>query len=831
MQRTDNHAEAVLNFCLDALKVAELLYFENKQPNVYGMKSGPWRFKIGLHSGAIGAGCIGTTRNFYRLFGDTVNVTSRLASAAPVGSMHISHCYYEEILRNLTLEQLGGKSVALSPPKKTFLKGKGNVKTFIIHPTDICMTPSSAGLISQNKSGRQVERRKSIHNCLPSGVSSASDPDSPRGARQVQVQTVPRRRPRRRNSNQWMNDCCQEDFNQSISSYRAFPFTGEETTTAGTIFDKFGRKTMGKLRRTQKAIVEAAQLLDIPFEKALETYKYMSDKKFRHKDIYYIKTIEYNYLQRFLSTVKSNDDSLGRKSKSKVINQTFVSAPDDDPIWNKVSLLLRMAQFINVRFQDSRLETLFQSNSKRTLYAFVQSSFGYFIFSLIISVAVYVPGLRDHERTLFGYFFFIAGIFFIGYELIKHHRSLLVNNTERNDDVMLLNELPAQHETSVELPMSQMKHAPTLATNTDCSSGVSLNEVGGFSMCMVFLFFVIVFFLTTVDEMATPQLHSGYGDGDYGMAPYLILIVSYAAFQMFPMPAIHRCILTVGGLISFFLASFSTGALSSYPIWPHVIGMYWIFVTQTNGIFESAFGELRSRRTVVLRLASAHARVHANDGLKRLFPASVVDQLKHDKPIPFRKHEDDVVILWADLSGFTKLCSALSCKEVKEILDTLYSRLDQHTEAENLWKMDTIGDAYVVIGGLNDEIDRHTLMEKLFRLAFNMLVTVSEYRQRSGYDIAMRIGIHAGPVVSGIIGALRPRFYIFGKTVLEAEILESTCENGSIQVSKHAAQLYCTKHFHLQQQDFPRTDIEAYWLQPPGKPTEDVTNPTDVAEA
>jgi guanylate cyclase len=130
--------------------------------------------------------------------------------------------------------------------------------------------------------------------------------------------------------------------------------------------------------------------------------------------------------------------------------------------------------------------------------------------------------------------------------------------------------------------------------------------------------------------------------------------------------------------------------------------MYMLFIIASNGFVESAFKELRFRQRFIARLAATNAQKHSNDALVRLFPQTVVNRLERDEPVPFETHSNDVIILWADISGFTKLCSDLPAPEVKRILDSLYSVLDHHVEQEQLWKMDTIGDAYVVIGGLNE---------------------------------------------------------------------------------------------------------------------------------
>lgn len=183
--------------------------------------------------------------------------------------------------------------------------------------------------------------------------------------------------------------------------------------------------------------------------------------------------------------------------------------------------------------------------------------------------------------------------------------------------------------------------------------------------------------------------------------------------------------------------------------------------------------------------------------------------------MPFEVHPDDVVILWADLVGFTELSSGMHPTQVMHTLHDIYSKFDRIVENQKLWKMDTIGDAYVVIGGLVENSDNARLTESLFKSASCMMEVMEFLRAKTGYDIGVRIGIHAGKVASGIIGTLRPRYYVFGSTVLEAEALESSSKRNQIQVSEAAAQLYRATQFCLEPNQGQRhwsPSLKTYWL-------------------
>ena len=143
------------------------------------------------------------------------------------------------------------------------------------------------------------------------------------------------------------------------------------------------------------------------------------------------------------------------------------------------------------------------------------------------------------------------------------------------------------------------------------------------------------------------------------------------------------------------------------------------------------------------------------------------------------------------------------------MLDNLFSQFDDIVSEEKLWKMDTIGDAYLVVGGLVDQVDKRYMMGRFFSLARKMINIVKEFKTFTRHNVGIRIAIHAGPAASGVLGRLRPRFYVFGRTMYEAAILERTGEKNKIHVSEKAAHLYRQNHFGFQR----GSSEESYFLE------------------
>ncbi|GFR42209.1 hypothetical protein Agub_g3100, partial [Astrephomene gubernaculifera] len=155
-----------------------------------------------------------------------------------------------------------------------------------------------------------------------------------------------------------------------------------------------------------------------------------------------------------------------------------------------------------------------------------------------------------------------------------------------------------------------------------------------------------------------------------------------------------------------------------------------------------------------------------------------------------------VTILFADCVGFTSMCHAAQPLEVMAFLNQLYSRFDAMIDIYKVYKVETIGDCYMVAGGLvaydddgyksvisgGQEDPLHAV--KTMEFAKAMLRASRDVRlPHTGEPVRMRIGLHSGPVTSGVVGDRMPRFCLFGDTVNTASRMESTCRPGAIHVS------------------------------------------------
>lgn len=183
------------------------------------------------------------------------------------------------------------------------------------------------------------------------------------------------------------------------------------------------------------------------------------------------------------------------------------------------------------------------------------------------------------------------------------------------------------------------------------------------------------------------------------------------------------------------------------------------------------------------------AEPEASDLLHKILPRHIADQLKNGGTVePIQC--DKVTILFSDIVGFTKISSQLSSLEVMTMLQRLYVEFDKITTRYCLFKVETIGDAYMVCGGLFE--GKEVQAQMIVRQGLDMIraaarIPVHLDRPELG-TITIRVGAHTGPVVASVVGSLNPRFCLFGDTVNHASRMESNAVVQRFQVSQELKQ-------------------------------------------
>lgn len=166
--------------------------------------------------------------------------------------------------------------------------------------------------------------------------------------------------------------------------------------------------------------------------------------------------------------------------------------------------------------------------------------------------------------------------------------------------------------------------------------------------------------------------------------------------------------------------------------------------------------------------------------LLNVLPRSIAERLKRGESNIAQGHAD-VTVMFADIVGFTKMTEELSPVETVKILNEVFSMFDEIADKYGVEKIKTIGDAYMAAGGIDTGAQVH-YADAVANMALEMLDRVHEYRQRSGENIELRIGIGTGPVVAGVIGKKKFIYDMWGDTVNVASRMAADAFTGSVQV-------------------------------------------------
>ncbi|XP_063704653.1 guanylate cyclase soluble subunit beta-1 isoform X2 [Culicoides brevitarsis] len=175
--------------------------------------------------------------------------------------------------------------------------------------------------------------------------------------------------------------------------------------------------------------------------------------------------------------------------------------------------------------------------------------------------------------------------------------------------------------------------------------------------------------------------------------------------------------------------------------------------------------------------------------LYSVLPETVANELRHQRPVAPKRY-DCVTLLFSGIVGFTKYCAAHTdangAMKIVKMLNELYTIFDSLTDSKrnsNVYKVETVGDKYLVVSGLPELCENHA--KCIARLALDMIIMAQNVKMGTE-PIEITIGIHSGEVVTGVIGNRMPRYCLFGNAVNLTSRTETTGVAGKINVSEEA---------------------------------------------
>jgi adenylate cyclase len=310
-----------------------------------------------------------------------------------------------------------------------------------------------------------------------------------------------------------------------------------------------------------------------------------------------------------------------------------------------------------------------------------------------------------------------------------------------------------------------------------------LNLVSGVIFLMIPLLYrfgelvaPLVFFFAAYASITVVCWHLGTGSGlpfYYLLAATLMVLI--LGVDHLVLASVLAAVCAASVITMALVVPYNTGA---QPDWAYRSGFIITVISAFVMVVAVVWYALHEIRRAREAMEDEYER--SESLLTNILPAPIAERLKDPSRNIIADKYDDASILFADIAGYTKRASDTNPTELVRFLDRLYTDLDALVDRHGLEKVKTSGDSYMVVSGVPEPRDDH--IEALACLALDMAEAVADLTDPQGREVPVRIGLAAGPVVAGVVGARKFFYDVWGDAVNVAARMETTDVEGRIQV-------------------------------------------------
>lgn len=269
---------------------------------------------------------------------------------------------------------------------------------------------------------------------------------------------------------------------------------------------------------------------------------------------------------------------------------------------------------------------------------------------------------------------------------------------------------------------------------------------------------------------------------------FLFLLIQSSIVILGPMREWHMRVMSCAmfAVLAAILIAYVLIAGPSRPL-----GVEWTAVFLAGNMLATIFVLALMLRVYDLAVTTAEAGLKVEHDrsealLDNIMPPKVSMRLKAGEE-PIADSHAQVTVLFADIVGFTERSATMPPEQLLKLLNAAFTRFDRLVEARGLEKIKTIGDAYMVVGGLPEARDDHA--QAVAGLALEMIDACEEVGREIGDPLSVRVGINSGPVVAGVIGESKLAYDLWGDVVNTASRMESHGEPGRVQITAATKEL------------------------------------------